>query len=91
EQALGAYRFARHRRVLDVGGGHGTFAAALARACPGLGIGLFDLPPVVAGAAPVLAQAGLADRIDLHPGDFLQGPLPGGYDAMTLVRILHDH
>ena len=91
EQAIGAYRFGRHRRVLDVGGGHGAFASALARACPRIELGLFDLPPVIAGTAGILAEAGLGDRIALHPGDFFNDPLPRGYDAATLVRILHDH
>ena len=64
---------------------------ALARACPRLGLGLFDLPPVVAGAAPAIAAAGLSDRITLHAGSFFDDPLPRGYPCMTLVRILHDH
>lgn len=91
QQALAAYRFDRHVRLLDVGGGHGAFATAVARACPRLGIGVFDLPPVVAGTAEILAQAGLGERIDVHPGDFFNDSLPTGYDCITLVRILHDH
>lgn len=91
EQALRAYRFGRHAAVLDVGGGHGAFAMALARAWPQLRLGLFDLPPVVAGAARAIDRAGLSDRVALHPGNFLAQPLPRDYSCMTLVRILHDH
>lgn len=83
-QALGAYRFARHRRVLDVGGGHGAFANAVARACPRVDVGVLDLPPVIAGAQ-------VDRRIALHVGDFFRDPLPAGYDCITLVRVLHDH
>ncbi|MBC2668503.1 methyltransferase [Novosphingobium piscinae] len=90
-ETLAAYPFARHRRVVDLGGGHGVFIAALAAACPALGLGVFDLPPVVAGTATRLAGTTLGDRVTLHPGDFFGTPLPAGYDCMTLVRILHDH
>lgn len=84
-QALSAYRFDRHRKLLDVGGGHGAFVNAIAPTCPSLGLGIFDLPPVLAGIT------GIPDRVALHPGDFFADPLPTGYDCVTLVRILHDH
>ena len=50
----GAHRLRRHafkplafRRLLDVGGGPGTWTAALLRACPGSTAVLFDLPEVI--------------------------------------------
>lgn len=84
-EAISAYPFDRHTRLLDLGGGHGAFITALADACPHLKLGIFDLPPVLAGAAS------LPPRVALHPGDFFATPFPQGYDCMTLVRILHDH
>lgn len=91
EQVLGAYRFARHRAMLDVGGGEGAFAAAVARAVPGLALGLFDLPEVGKRAGAALAAQGLGARVTIHGGSFLSDPLPPGYDLVTLVRVLHDH
>ncbi|MCA3254528.1 MAG: methyltransferase [Alphaproteobacteria bacterium] len=90
-QALAAYRFGRHQRHLDIGGGVGRFISAVAPTAPRLAFGLFDLPPVVAQAAPRLAAAGLASRVTLHPGSFRTDPVPTGYDLVTLVRVLHDH
>ena len=84
-EAIAAYPFDRHTRLLDLGGGHGAFITALADACPRLDLGIFDLPPVLAGAASP------PPRVALHPGDFFASPFPQGYDCMTLVRILHDH
>lgn len=84
-EALAAYPFARHRRLLDIGGGHGAFVKAVAQACPHLACGVFDLPPVLAGCDRDMTD------VSLHPGDFFASPLPTGYDCMTLVRILHDH
>lgn len=86
EQALAAYRFARHRRLLDVGGGEGAFLEAVAAAVPALSCGLFDLPDVAARAAQRLGE-----RAEIHGGDFLSDPIPAGYDLVTLVRVLHDH
>lgn len=91
QQALAAYPFARHRRLLDLGGGHGAFASAVAKACPALEVAVFDLPPVVAGAGAWLDAAAMRGRIALHGGDFFRDPIPPGHDCITLVRVLHDH
>jgi demethylspheroidene O-methyltransferase len=85
-QALAAYRFDRHRRMLDIGGGTGAFVAAVAEAAPALGLGLFDLPAVAARA-----KCRLGERVEIHSGNFRSDPLPTGYDLITLVRVLHDH
>ena len=90
-QALAAYRFDRHRRHLDIGGGVGRFITAVAGAAPRLEFGLFDLPPVIAQAGPALAAAGLRDRVTLHPGSFRTDAVPTGYDLVSLVRVMHDH
>jgi demethylspheroidene O-methyltransferase len=90
EQVLEAYDFSRHRRLLDIGGGHGAFVAEVAARHPGLGLALFDLPPVAGAAREVLAGRGLA-HVEAHGGSFRDDPLPAGYDLMSLVRILHDH
>ena len=47
EMVLGAYSFARHHRLLDVGGGDGSFLIAAAQQASGLQLELFDLPQVV--------------------------------------------
>ncbi|PCD03624.1 methyltransferase [Sphingomonas spermidinifaciens] len=85
-QALAAYRFDRHARVLDIGGGEGAFLSAVARAVPELDRGLFDLP-----AVGERSRARLGDGVAIHRGDFLTDPLPTGYDLITLIRVLHDH
>jgi demethylspheroidene O-methyltransferase len=83
EQAIAAYSFTRHRRMLDIGGGLGGFIGAVARIAPDLKFGLLDRPEVLSRASPSLSAT-------LHPGSF-EDPLPCGYDLITLVRILHDH
>lgn len=84
EQALAAYAFERHRRLLDLGGGTGAFLRAVGAATPQLELGLFDRPAVI-------AQVTEPGRMSLHPGSFVDDPLPPGYDLISLVRVLHDH
>jgi demethylspheroidene O-methyltransferase len=86
-----AYPIARHRRLMDVGGGEGAFLAAAAAHAPELELRLFDLPAVADRARARLARDGLADRAQVLEGDFLSEPLPTGSDLITLIRILHDH
>ena len=91
DQILDAYSLAKHRRLLDIGGGEGAFAIAVARRWPHLALTVFDLPAVAARAAHRVAGEGLADRIGTAGGDFDVDALPGGVDVMTLVRVIHDH
>ena len=91
EEILDAYDVRRHHRVLDVGGGDGTFLRALAQRAPRLQLGLFDLPGVAAQAEERFAAAGLGGRVTIAAGDFDRDPLPPGADLITLVRVLHDH
>ena len=90
-EALDAYDFGRHRRLLDVGGGNGAFLRAVGARAPRLELHLFDLPSVVAEAPGLFAAAGMAGRAVVHGGSFLSDPLPRGADIATLVRVLHDH
>jgi len=90
-EVLAAHSFARHRAVLDVGGGDGQFLRSVAARHPHLDLALFDLPAVTALAAGKFAAAGLAGRVRLVGGSFFRDPLPAGADLITLVRVLHDH
>lgn len=90
-EALAAYHFGGVGSVLDIGGGHGRFAMLLAARHPGMRIGVFDLPEVIADTESLLAEQRHERRIATHPGNFFHTPVPGGYDCHTLVRILHDH
>jgi demethylspheroidene O-methyltransferase len=88
---IAAYPIAKHRRLLDVGGGKGAFVTTVAEVAPKLDLGIFDLPAVISLAAPVLAERGLEQRVAVFSGDFFRTPLPRGADVVSLVRILHDH
>ncbi len=92
-EALTAARgevFNSRARWLDVGGGDGTVAEALLRADPRLSCDVFNLPAAAALVEERACAAGLADRLGSVAGDFLAEPLPGSYDVLSFVRVLHD-
>lgn len=88
DDILDAYPVGRHRVILDIGGGDGSFLRQVHRRAPQASLVLFDLPPVVALAA---ARPDRPDRLVLRSGHFLHDPLPEGADLVTLVRVAHDH
>lgn len=90
QEILDAYDFSKHRCLLDVGGGNGSFLAQVAKRHPRLDLMLFDLPGVAALARQNLAGQGLA-RVKVHEGSFQTDLLPTGADVVSLVRVVHDH
>jgi demethylspheroidene O-methyltransferase len=91
EEILDAYSFAGHRRLLDIGGGDGTFLSAVGLRYPHLNLVLFDLPAVAERGRARFASAGLTQRAEAVGGDFLVDSLPVGVDVISLVRVIHDH
>lgn len=88
-EILHAYSFAKHRHLLDVGGGAGAFLTVAKKSYPSLKATLCDLPGVVQIARENFAQKGIdAEAFECN---FQQQPLPKGADIITLIRILHDH
>jgi SAM-dependent methyltransferase len=85
----GAYDFGRHRRLLDVGGGTGSFLVAMLSAHPGLEGTLLDVPEVAAIAAPKLAASPVAERVTVAAGNALEDALPGGHDVVLLSHVVH--
>lgn len=91
QEILDRYDVRRHKVLLDVGGGEGTFLLRVARHAPQLQLRLFDLPAVAERASARFLQAGLGSRAQAHGGDFRSTPLPAGADLATLLRVAHDH
>jgi SAM-dependent methyltransferase len=73
-------------RVLDIGGGTGSWALALAESDPALTATVFELPEVA-----TVAERGLRahTRIDVRAGNVLTDDLPSGYDTFLLANVVH--
>jgi len=75
--------------VVDVGGGRGTFLAAVLRARPGLRGALLELERSVDEARAYLAGQGLAERAEVVAGDFFAA-VPPGAEVYLLAHVLHN-
>jgi DNA-binding transcriptional ArsR family regulator/ubiquinone/menaquinone biosynthesis C-methylase UbiE len=79
----------RHRRLLDLGGGPGTYAIALCSANPRLTATVFDLPETAGIAREEIERSGFGDRISFRKGNYLHDPLGSGYDLVLASNIIH--
>jgi len=76
-------------KLVDVGGGNGALLAEALAANPDLRAVLLELPDSVRAARGRLAEAGVADRVELVEGSFFDAVPPGG-DVYVLARVLHN-
>jgi precorrin-6B methylase 2 len=77
------------RRLIDVGGGPGTYAILFAQAWPELEVTVFDLPEVVKIAQENSRAAGVGDQVHIMAGSYLENDLGEGYDIAFLSDVLH--
>jgi len=77
------------KRLLDLGGGPGTYAIHFCQANPQLTATVYDLPTTRRFAEKTIASFGLSDRISFHEGDFVTADVPAGFDVAWLSHILH--
>lgn len=77
------------RRLLDIGGAHGAYAAAFCRRYPTMTAMVLDLPAVAEIGAELMAPSDMADRIEFRAGDARQDELGTDYDIVLLFDLLH--
>ena len=68
--------------MLDLGGGHGLYAIALARSEPGMQCVVFDLPQVGESCRISLAKYGVENQVSIRAGDFFRDDFGRGYDLI---------
>jgi predicted O-methyltransferase YrrM len=79
-----------HRHLLDIAGGSGIYACALAAHYPALQATVLEKPPVDRIAAAAIANRGVSDRVSVVARDMLAEPLPGFADVHLFSNVLHD-
>jgi hypothetical protein len=77
------------RRLLDLGGGPGTYSIHFCKRFPGLEADVFDLPTSRSFAVANIDNHGLKERIGFIDGNFNSDEYPGPYDAVWMSHILH--
>ena len=77
--------------IADVGGGPGTYVAAMLNRWPHLHAAIYDLPATLEVGRRILSerQPRAASRIDLASVDYLREELPGPCGALFMSNIIH--
>ena len=78
------------RRLLDVGGGSGAYAIAVALAFPEARATVLEASPVDRIARRTISAAGLDGRIDVVTADMFADPWPADHDTHLFSNVLHD-
>ncbi|MDE0040514.1 MAG: methyltransferase [Candidatus Poribacteria bacterium] len=76
--------FSSCRRMLDVGGGSGGVAIAVAEACPHLCATIVDLPTVTPFTQQFVNESSVADRVHVLTADVTNDKLTGSHDLAVL-------
>lgn len=79
----------RKRRLLDLGGGPGTYAVHFCLAHPELSATVFDLESTRPFAEMIVKRFGVSERVRFVGGDYLTDPIEGTYDVVWLSQVIH--
>jgi len=77
------------RRLLDLAGGPGVYAIAIAEAHPGVEAVVFDRPETVEVARRNIEASGVESRVRTLAGDAFTDDLGGPYDFVLVSNFLH--
>jgi 3-hydroxy-5-methyl-1-naphthoate 3-O-methyltransferase len=77
------------KRLLDVGGGPGTYSLILAGKTPGLTSKVMDLPGVLKITKEIINGFGLKKRVSTVEGDYTRDEFPKDNDVVLFSGMLH--
>jgi ubiquinone/menaquinone biosynthesis C-methylase UbiE len=80
---------AGRKKLLDVGGGPGTYSVLISQAFPEIDCTVLDLPETVKIAAELIERQGASARVHVLPGSYHETPFPAGIDAVNFFGMLH--
>jgi SAM-dependent methyltransferase len=83
------FDFSSVRRLLDVGGGTGSYLIPILERYPDMRATLYELPPSAAHARKRLGAHAIGPRVDIVEGDALFDPIPEGHDAVLMAGFIH--
>lgn len=74
--------FLKMKKMVDLGGGHGLYAIALACQNPNLIATVFDLPGVIPLAEEYIKRHEMSSRVKTKGGNFFEDPIGQDYDLI---------
>ncbi len=82
-------RLGRAKKLLDLGGGPGTYAMAFLAKNKHLHATVCDRAPALEVAKEIATTHQARRRLSYLPCDFLKDPIPGAYDVIWYSNVLH--
>lgn len=89
EAVTQSYDFSHFKKIVDIGGGHGSLLSSILSSNPAAKGVLFDMEHVIKGAGSVIEAKGVGNRCEAVAGDFFSS-VPEGGDAYMMKFIIHD-
>ncbi len=86
---VGVVDLSGRQRMLDVGGGPGTYSILLTQRYPCLRSEVLELPGVAAVAREIVDAAGAGDRVSLRDGDYHTSDFGRGHDVVLMSGMFH--
>lgn len=88
-QELAAQIESAPEKILDLGGGLGTYSLAICQRFKQARATILELPKVAAIGKRFIARSGQSHRIRFVAGDYLSDPFPEDNDLILMCNILH--
>jgi ubiquinone/menaquinone biosynthesis C-methylase UbiE len=82
------YDFTEYRRLVDVAGGSGGAAVAIAESCPAIQATVVDLPSTIPHAQKFIDTTEVSGRVGVKAANVVEGSLPGTYDVAVMKNII---
>jgi ubiquinone/menaquinone biosynthesis C-methylase UbiE len=77
------------KKLLDVGGGPGTYSMLIARMNPEIECTVLDLPEIARVADELILAERMQDRVKTLPGDYHTVTFPSNNDVVNFFGVLH--
>ena len=77
------------KKLLDVGGGPGTYSVLIAQRYPDISCTVLDLPDVVKVAEQLIEQQGCAKQVKTLAGDYRRTAFPVDNDVINFFGMFH--
>jgi ubiquinone/menaquinone biosynthesis C-methylase UbiE len=82
--------FSKVNKVLDLGGGTGSYAMEFLKVKPDMRVVLFEKPEVIPLARDYMEQEGFENRIETIAGDFFTDNIGNNYDLVFMSFVLEN-
>jgi len=77
------------QKMIDVGGGPGTYSSLFAQRYPELNSKVLDLPGVLKIAAEIIESLGVSDQVTTQSLNYMEDEFPAGNDVVMISGVFH--